>query len=1034
MIFVRILQTRAVDLDDLGAHVVAPARRLRVVVTVSQRIQYAAGEGVSGSVRIDGLDRKARLQVYFRALVLADVGALLGTGYEHEFAERRDFFNDGVHIVPAGKVFRFLGIAKDDVAVIFDDLLEVVAEIVYQEGVRERERHGDVVLLRLLEGLDGRLLRIRAGPEITLDVDNLAVLEHVRVDVGFLQLRGHAEVRAHGPLGVRRRKNDTGTGGAGGFGHGLDLEADAGLREVAPVELAVRVVGDFAGINAGTTGQCNVVHGVAGRSAGPQLHGFVLEIVEDVPLAVAFDQGHDALCQAVFFEKVIVHEDDGVHEGVAHSVDVIFAILIYTCHSFTFSRRYLRATKMTDTGSPVRHACKQLLDWTLRCWIVLLAHRLLFTLAYLPANTDLVTLAEQFCLGFWFDFSTLPVLLLPIALFLPLYSAGWPLTNRLVRAFELAQWIYLGVCNVVLAASTYNFAFNGKHLGWELFAYLNDLSTLIGGVAERSPLLLPLAVLIALGFAAGGWLLLRRSPAPVYSQETRTFSLPLRIFAIFLSQVCIMGIMSLAIRGGFQDTPLRSPDAIRYGTAYLNNVPLNGLFTVSRDAEDRSDFVRFYDPAENVAAVRTLLDPRPNAFLSDEYPLLRRMPPRRLAGERKAPNIVLVILESFTAKYLATHGGDPRIAPNFERLSRDGLYFERFMASGGRSANGLFCMFAGLPDRANRTILRSNEAQNRMGGLARILRDNHEYRTIFVHGGDLRFDSLDRMLPHLGFETAVGWREMEADRAGLGLNEDDRRTSWGFLDHVSFRVAETLIDDAAKRDDGRPFFATVFTLNTHHPYLVPNGDERIFDAAQPQHDFLNSYHATDKALGAFLDKLRTKSYYNNTIFVFTADHAHHAQLNYLEDRHIPLLIYAPGRNDARLRGRRTDLASQLDLLPTIFGLAGGDGVYAAMGRDLLHEDTPSPHAYYAGGSGTGAIGWIQGELMLMQWIGAENRILLTARHPADVSDLFPEHPDIGAAFVERSRHFHQFARYLEQNNRIWPPASTGESDLQTTQP
>ncbi|MEQ9366447.1 MAG: sulfatase-like hydrolase/transferase, partial [Leptospirales bacterium] len=446
---------------------------------------------------------------------------------------------------------------------------------------------------------------------------------------------------------------------------------------------------------------------------------------------------------------------------------------------------------MAGKGSPAAYSAKKIFAWTLGSLALLIFHRILFVILHWPPEAPAVgAVLDQLWFGLSFDLSTVPLLILPLTLALPLYALGRAGVNRILRWLEYAQWVYLCALNLILLASTYNFTFNDKHLGWEFTAYMSDLGTLLGGISERSPLLLAgWALLLPILVGGGLWWLSRRPAAPVRASarpEEIATRQPARggEFRRYAGLVCaylmlIAGLV-IALRGGYQENPVRAPDAIRYDTSFLNTIPLNGLFTISRDAQDRSDFLKFFEQDENTAYTRGLLD-QPTAFISEQYPLVRRMPARAtpLPGGKKAPNVVLIILESFTAKYLTVHGGDPAIAPEFHRLMQQGRYYERFMASGGRSANGVFCMMAGLPDRANRTILRSNESSNRMGGLAKLL-GRKGYRSVFVHGGDLRFDSMDRMLPHLGFDEAYGWREMEAQ--GLVQNSKIGRSAWGYQD------------------------------------------------------------------------------------------------------------------------------------------------------------------------------------------------------------------------------------------------------------
>lgn len=1041
MALVRALQTRAVDLNDLRPQVVAPARALRIVHAAAQTEERAARESVARAVRIDGVHRKAGFAVHRFAFVLAYICAFFAAGNEYQFAEIRDLFNHRVHVLPAREMLGFIAITENDIAVVADQFLKIVFKPVNEKGIGKGERHAHSVFFRGFHGGDARFAGRIAGPQITLHVADLTLFQQIHVDVGRAQARGDSQVRAHGALGIGSGHYHAGSGRAFVFGERFYAETDSGLFQVAAIEFTVRVIRDFARIERLTARERDIVHRIGRGSAGTQLQALVLQIVEQFALAIAFDQGHDAFGDLVFFEECVFRKRKSIDDGVAHAEYVVFQVLIYTCHLFTFINRTLRATKMTGKGSPAAYSAKKICAWTAVGLGILIFHRLLFILLHWPQDPpapDLLALLDQFWFGIAYDFATLPLVVLPLILALPLYALGRPGLNRALRWLEYAQWVYLCALNLTLLASTYNFTFNDKHLGWEFTAYIVDLGTLLGGISERSPLLLAGWALLLPALIGGGiWWLSGRPPAPLISnsyasaqaspadeENTKRGSGGGRLLpGLAGGYVLLLLFLVLSLRGGFQESPIRSPDAIRYGTSYLNTIPLNGLFTISRDAQDSSDFLKFFEQDENIAYVQTLLD-EPAAFVSPEYPLVRRMPSRStlLPGGQKAPNLVLIILESFTAKYLTVHGGNPEIAPEFDRLMREGRYYERFMASGGRSANGIFCMMAGLPDRANRTILRSNESSNRMGGLAKLL-GMKGYHSLFVHGGDLRFDSMDRMLPHLGFNEAYGWREMESE--GLVSDSSIGRSAWGYQDGDSFRVLENRLDALHAQDPERPLFASIFTLNTHHPFLIPDQSFAHFDASVgDQRDFLNSYRYTDRMLGEFMRAMREKPYYKDTIFILTADHAHHRGLNYLEDRHIPLLMYAPGKIAPE---RIPELASQLDILPTMLGLAGGDVAYAAMGRDLLAGWNPRPEqsrpfAYYAGGSNTGVIGWVEDELLLMQWIGTPHFIVMTARHPADQTNLYEQNQAQGDAMLAKSRHFHQFARHLERSNRIFPPA------------
>ncbi len=663
-------------------------------------------------------------------------------------------------------------------------------------------------------------------------------------------------------------------------------------------------------------------------------------------------------------------------------------------------------------------------------------HRAVFLgLNWPPESPGLSDLAPRLLVGLRFDAAAAPILLWPLVLFAPAAAAfaeRADLIRRLTAALDLLLSALFALAHAALLASAYNYRFNAKHLGWEFFAYANDAPGIVLAAAREAPGLFALAALSFapwIGFAVHNLRRLQRSVGPE-AELRRTSasgagdsSAP-RFAAAGLAATTLAALLLLAARGGWQQSPLRAADALATPSNFLNNLALNGVFTTSRDREDQLDFVRYFPPEENQAVVRALLD-QPEAFISDEYPLLRYLP-RTHAG--RPPHIALIILESFTAKFLAEHGGDPRIAPELQAQIDRGFYFERFYASGGRSANGLFSMFAGLPDRAGRTILRSNQMHNRFGGAAALLRAKG-YRTVFLHGGPLSFDNLDRALPQLGFERALGREELQA-RARAGESSSE-----GLHDAALYRLALEEMDQQAHAD--QPVLLALFTLSTHHPFPLPHDAPRIFSDAEPEADYLNAYHYADRALGDFLRAARTRPWHADTVYLITADHAHHRNLNYMEDRRIPLLMFG-ARTPA---GRSAAIASQLDLGPTLLALAGGDSLYAHMGRPLFTApDRPAPDAFagvarepgafFAAGSGTNAIGWIDGEWYFATWLGGERRALLPARPPHALEDACAREAAACAERLRRARHFHQFARWLEAENRIWPEPQQADALLQ----
>lgn len=636
-------------------------------------------------------------------------------------------------------------------------------------------------------------------------------------------------------------------------------------------------------------------------------------------------------------------------------------------------------------------------------------------------NGYVLPILQAFLSGLRFDLATLTIWIGPFALLLSLLAALQTLIRpafleRAGRYIFYAQWLWLLWLHLVSVASTYNFSVNGKHLGWEFAAYFRDLPVLLAGSFVKDPLPTTMLALFIPFWMGIGYLLLRRLKNLEPSGEALTGR---KSLLIRLSPVLLLICFAILFRGGLQQNPLRPGDAMSDSSPFLNNLKITGTYMIVHDMADRGDFRTFYDGEENRIYTQRLLDDgRP--FIDPQYPLLRRMEKRRLApgrrfatvpGQRqgRAPNMILLLMESWSAKFLKAHGYAEDVAPNFNRLARQGVYFENFYASGGRSANGLFSILTGIPDRAGRTILRSSRIFNRFGALPLLLKQKG-YQTLFVHGGDLHFDNLDTGLPHLGFTHLIGMKEME--ESGLY----SRRWTMGFHDEDMYDMLVRKTDELYRNSPDRPFFAMAFTSNNHHPFGLPDPSFAIFPPSDPEAAFKNSYHYSDYALGKLIDIIRTKPYFQNTIILIVADHSHHANLNYLQDREIPFLVYAPSFFQPE---RRKDVAGQLDLLPTLLSLAGGDSYYAAMGRDLT-VPAERPFAFFAGGSNTDIIGMISEGFVYYHYLRSSQSVLLKGTHPVEMRDIKEEHPHVFATLDANTRHYYQFARTLEKENRIWP--------------
>ena len=129
----------------------------------------------------------------------------------------------------------------------------------------------------------------------------------------------------------------------------------------------------------------------------------------------------------------------------------------------------------------------------------------------------------------------------------------------------------------------------------------------------------------------------------------------------------------------------------------------------------------------------------------------------------------------------------------------------------------------------------------------------------------------------------------------------------------------------------------IFSLSSHHPYKVPARYEGKFPQGNmPLHQCVGY---TDNALRNFFASASKEEWFNNTLFVITADHStfpwHEEYKSNINSFAIPLIFYTP---DGSLKGVDNRLAQQTDILPTVLSYLKYPRPYIAFGNDLIHGD------------------------------------------------------------------------------------------------
>ena len=595
--------------------------------------------------------------------------------------------------------------------------------------------------------------------------------------------------------------------------------------------------------------------------------------------------------------------------------------------------------------------------------------------------------------GFRFDISVIAMVLGLFA-----FLSCLPYLNR----FKIFQflWGYFPILISIwmishLIADIVYFENANKHIGYEGFVFFGkDMGVILKSAFEQNPFLAVVASALILVFLPTSTILfLRYNPYRYDASKWKRDS---------ILSVLVLVLVIFAIRGGFQETPLRASNAIVSGHSFVNNIALNGVFTSIMDLKSQSipNYLKV-DQEEAIRIVREEISYDGAEFVGQKYPLLRK---QNQTNPGKPPNIVLILLENWTGKFI-----DPisdgkisgkELTPNFNQLLRKGRFYTRFFASGGRTTNGMMSILTGIPDRPGLTVVRTHQVLGNFSGLGNIFK-KLGYDTFFVTGGDLSFDNKATLMPHWGFDTVLGEKEIaKLNRFQIG--------AWGYDDADVLQVLHEKISESKK-----PFLGVSLTLSTHYPYRAPDPKFRIFGEEERDFEYLNVYHYADWAIRDFMNRAEKSKYFDNTIFIFVADHTHHRYLDYYEDRNIPFLIYAPGRIQPGFDNRD---ASQLDVIPTILGLVGKETYFSAMGRNLL-APKKTESAYFAYGN---LIGWIESDLFYIHFVDGNRNLKYSAKGKREEVTVCEKDQTICDHHFGKARAFFNLSHDLMNQNLVFP--------------
>lgn len=316
-------------------------------------------------------------------------------------------------------------------------------------------------------------------------------------------------------------------------------------------------------------------------------------------------------------------------------------------------------------------------------------------------------------------------------------------------------------------------------------------------------------------------------------------------------------------------------------------------------------------------------------------------------------NVVVMILESFGAEYVgALNGTGTGYTPFLDSLINQSLCFSHGFANGRKSIDAMPSILSSLPMLGEDLFL-SDASMNDMSGIAEELR-SEGWQTAFFHGaenGSMGFQSFSRTT---GYNDYYGLTEYCADKNyGGRADYDGTWAIWDeeFLQFMADRLAEMR----------QPFVASVFTASSHHPFAIPQRYREVYP--EEELPILKCVRYSDNALRQFFNKISQMPWFENTLFVLTADHTNQSKDKLFQTEwgrfRIPIIFFDP-KADAP-RGMRDCIAQQADIMPTVLSWLGYGKPVVSFGNDLTKLEDGQGRAF---NYSNGIYQYIEGDSLL----------------------------------------------------------------------
>ena len=530
-------------------------------------------------------------------------------------------------------------------------------------------------------------------------------------------------------------------------------------------------------------------------------------------------------------------------------------------------------------------------------------------------NCSLLNILASFIHGFKLDLSSTAYLL------------ALPFLVMAARSFIGGKWyaifmdiytflfLFLAVYVVIVDVELYKYW--GYRLDHTAFNYIDTTKEMFASVKIWTVLKqLGVGVIMFSLF----WIGYRKWIAPII-KNLKSGSFAAAGIFIFLTAFLI-----IPMRGGFGIAPANVGMVFFHKDPFLNHAAINVHWNLGYSFANLNEIENNY---------KVVPDKRAEDFIekldkSDGYV------EKVISVDR--PNIMIITLESFTAKVMGAMGDKRGATPNIDKFTQEGILFTNFFATGDRTDKGIVGILSGYPSQPTKSIIKFTGKNSKLPNLAYDL-EEIGYFTSFFYGGTIDFANIRSYLVNSNFNSLVTIDDFDPEY---------RTSKWGVHDHILFSKVLDELNNCIE-----PFFSVVLTLSSHEPFDVPM--ETVIHGRDEENLFLNSVYYTDKSLGNFIKAAKTQPWWDNTLVVLVADHGArnpgNSPVYALEKFRIPMIWFGGAIKEG---GRKvTKYGSQTDIPQTLFGQLNMNKNYP-FSKDLFARESRS-FAFYTFNDGWGFI-------------------------------------------------------------------------------